>query len=91
MHENDSDSVGPIVIGVRNIARRTGAAIVLVHHRGDSDKPYRGSTAIKDQSDAMLSLWEGESEDVVGLRCRKGRGRMKFAPAPEDVWLRRDA
>jgi hypothetical protein len=90
MRENESDSVGPIVAAIRNIARETGAAIVLLHHRGDSDKPYRGSTAIKDQSDALLSLWPGDDDGIIGLRCRGGKGRVRFAPAPEDVWLRRD-
>lgn len=90
MRENDSDSVAPIVSAIRNTARETGAAILLLHHRGDSDKPWRGSSTVKDQSDALLSLWPGDDDGIMGLRCRGGKGRVRFAPAPEDVWLRRD-
>jgi AAA domain/Bifunctional DNA primase/polymerase, N-terminal/Primase C terminal 1 (PriCT-1) len=90
MRENESDSVAPVVSAIRNLARKTGAAILLLHHRGKSgDEAYRGSSAVKDQSDALLSMWPGNDDTVVALRCRGGKGRVRFAAAPEDVWLQR--
>jgi hypothetical protein len=87
MRENESDSVAPVLTGLRNLARRTGAAVVVLHHKGESDKFYRGSTAIRDQTDAMLTLWE--DEQGLRLRCKPG-GRMRFAPSPPDLWLTLD-
>jgi len=82
--------MGPVMAGLATIARDTGAALILIHHQGGSDKPYRGSTAIWDQSDALLSLQRGGEDGIVGLRVRGDYGRMKFAPTPADRWLKRD-
>jgi hypothetical protein len=82
--ENDSDDMAPVVTAIRMIARDTGAAVVLLHHRGDSDKFFRGTTSIRDQCDAMLALWE--DEQGLRLRCQGG-GKMRYAPKPEDLWL----
>ena len=89
--ENDSDDMAPVVAAIAKLARDTGAAILLIHHKGDSEKFYRGSTAIKDQADALFALLrEGEEDSDSGvrkLRCRGGKGKMRYAPEPEDVFL----
>jgi AAA domain len=87
--ENDSDDMAPLVGSVAKLARDTGAAIVLVHHKGDSEKFYRGSTTIKDQCDALFGLLRESDDDaslVRRLRCRDA-GKMRYAIEPPDVYL----
>lgn len=91
--ENDSDDMAPVVGTIAKLAADTGAAILLTHHKGDSAKFYRGSTAIKDQADALFGLLRDNDEEefddnlVRRLRCRGGKGKMRYAPEPEDVFL----
>jgi hypothetical protein len=93
--ENDSDDMAPAIASVAKLARDTQAAILLVHHKGDSDKFFRGSTAIRDQADALFALLregqadddQGEDDGVRRLRCRGGKGKMRYAVEPPDVFL----
>jgi archaellum biogenesis ATPase FlaH len=90
--ENASDDMAPVIASLAKLARDTAAAIVLVHHKGDGDKWFRGSTAIKDQADALFGLLrtttdEDEDDPVRRLRCRGGKGKMRYAPEPPDIWL----
>lgn len=89
--ENDSDDMAPRMAAMRRLARDTSAAIVLVHHRGrDSDKDYRGSSVILDQTDIMLVL-ERDPKDSERhwrryLRCAKCR--IDQEPAPRWIGIR---
>ena len=89
--ENDSDDMAPTVAAIAKLARDTGAAILLIHHKGDSEKLYRGSTAIKDQTDALFGLLrESDDEDDNRRRLTCGRGKGKnprYAPAVADRYL----
>jgi archaellum biogenesis ATPase FlaH len=87
--ENDSDDMAPAVAALAKLARDSGAAIVLVHHKGDSEKFFRGSTAIKDQADALFALLRDPDGEHAPrrLRCRGGKGKMRYAPEPPDVYL----
>jgi hypothetical protein len=88
--ENDSDDMAPVVAALAKLARDTDAAIILIHHKGDGEKFFRGSSAIKDQCDALFALLrDPEDEDAPRrLRCRGGKGKMRYAPEPPDVFLR---
>jgi hypothetical protein len=87
--ENDSDDMAPTVSALAKLARDTGAAIVLLHHKGESEKFYRGSTAIRDQCDALFGLLRPDGDDDGPVRCLRcgAKGKMRYAPAPRDVWL----
>jgi hypothetical protein len=87
--ENDSDDMAPAVAALAKLARDTGAAIILVHHKGDSEKFFRGSSAIKDQADALFALLRDPDDEHAPrrLRCRGGRGKMRYAPEPPDVFM----
>jgi hypothetical protein len=87
--ENESDDMAPTVAAVAKLARDTGAAIVLIHHEGDSEKFFRGSSAIRDQADALFALLrDPDDEDAPRrLRCRGGKGNLRSAPEPPDVYL----
>jgi hypothetical protein len=86
--ENESDGMAPTIAALAKLARDTGAAIILIHHKGDSEKFYRGSTAIKDQADALFALLrDPDDEDAPRrLRCR-GKGKMRYSLEPPDVYL----
>jgi archaellum biogenesis ATPase FlaH len=87
--ENDSDDMAPTVAALAKLARDLDTAIVLVHHMGDSkEKLYRGSSAIKDQADALFGLLRDDNDpDVRRLTCRGGKGKMRYAPEPADRFL----
>lgn len=87
--ENDSDDMAPAVAALAKLARDTDAAIVLVHHKGDSDKFFRGSTAIKDQADALFARLRHPDDEHAPrrFRCSGGKGKMRYAPEPADVFL----
>ena len=84
--ENDSDDMAPTVGAISDMARRTQAAIMTTHHRSpDSEKFWRGSSAIQDQCDAMIALLREEGD--LRRLCCQGGGKMRYAPEPEDRWL----
>jgi hypothetical protein len=86
--ENDSDDMAPIIVALRRLARTTGAAVVLVHHRGkDQGQDFRGSEAIRDMAD-MLFVLERHAKDPDArwrraVRCVKCR----IDEEPEERWL----
>jgi hypothetical protein len=85
--ENDSDDMAPLVAKIGKLARDTGAAIVLIHHRGKGENhAYRGSTAIGDQSDAVAIL--SRKEGNLRRLTYKGGKPPRYAPEPEDFFLR---
>ena len=93
--ENDSDDMAPAVGAVTKLARDTNAAIVLVHHKGDGEKFYRGSSAIKDQADALFALLPVNPEDDDDLRrrltCRGTRGKApRYDVATPDQFIEVD-
>ncbi len=87
--ENDSDDMAPVVAALAKLARDTGAAILLVHHMGDNpEKFFRGSSAIKDQADALFALLRDDDDpEARRLTCRGGKGKMRYAAEPADRYL----
>jgi len=90
--ENDSDDMAPAVGAVAKLARDTDAAVVLVHHKGDGEKFYRGSSAIKDQADALFGVLpvNPDDDDDLGRRitCRGVRGKApRYDEAPPDRYV----
>lgn len=89
--ENDSDDMAPVIGSLAKVARDTGAAILLIHHKGDGDKAFRGSTAIRDQADALFLLTPEAGSDVLRLTCRDQSCKpTRYAKPPEDVFLKID-
>jgi hypothetical protein len=86
--ENDSDAMEPIVTRLKQLARETGVAVVLVHHRGKGESSdYRGSSVILDQTDMLFTLGR-VSGDPEGRHRRKlttVKCRIDEEPAPR--WL----
>ena len=90
--ENDSDDMAPVVGSLAKLARDTGAAIVVIHHKGESEKLFRGSSAIQNQTDALFGLVRFEDDPEGPLRhlwCPVARGakRPRYSSDAADVWL----
>jgi AAA domain len=86
--ENDSDSMAPVVVGAKQLARDSGAAVVLIHHRGhDRARAFRGSTVIRDQTDVLFVLERDERDPERRWRRRLWCDKFRLGPEPEDRWL----
>jgi hypothetical protein len=84
--ENDSDAMAPVVSSLAKLARDTRAAVLLLHHKGDGEKLFRGSTAIRDQCDALLGLVRDDESSTRRLTVRGG-GKMRYSVEPPDRYL----
>jgi hypothetical protein len=90
--ENDGDALEPIITDLKLLARETGVAVLLVHHRGKADaSEYRGSSVILDQTDMLYTLGR-----VVGDQDGKHRRKIttikcRIDEEPEPRWLRIEA
>jgi hypothetical protein len=79
--EDSSDAMAPLIGDLANIARRTGAAIVLQHHRStkSGSSAVRGSSAIEDQADAVFALSRDSDPTLLHLTA----GKFRLGPRPE--------
>jgi AAA domain len=87
--ESDGDEMEPIVTALKLFARETGAAVILVHHRGKNEaSDYRGSSVILDQTDLLFTLGR-VSGDPEGRRRRKITTiKCRIEEEPEPRWVR---
>jgi len=85
--ENDSDDMAPIVTGAKTIARQSGAAIVLLIHRGHGAADFRGSTAIRDAADLLFVLEREPNDPERRWRRRLRCAKCRIAEEPEERWL----
>jgi hypothetical protein len=91
--ENDSDAMEPIITALKLLARETGAAIVLVHHRGRSEfSDFRGSSVILDQTDLLLTLGrvKGDPDGRQRRKVTTVKCRIDEEPAPWWVSINAD-
>lgn len=86
--ESDNDAMAVVVMGVRGIARETGAAIVLQHHRSTKSgaESHRGASAIVDQSDLVMHL--GGSVEALRISADSHKFRLGPRPDPRGMALR---
>jgi hypothetical protein len=88
--ENDSDSMGPTASAIRQTARDTGAAFLTLHHRPKNGAATRGSTALRDQSDAVYVLGRKDGDPEYKIRRRLVADKMRLAAEPEPAWYTLD-
>jgi hypothetical protein len=92
MTENDGDTVLPVTVALRRLARETNAAVLTLHHRPKHGPGYRGSSVLRDQVDALLVLGreanDPERKTRRFLHCDPARdGKMRFDREPDERWL----
>jgi putative DNA primase/helicase len=87
--ENNTEEVEPIMSALRRLARETGAAIILVHHRGrDESSSYRGSSAIRDGTDLLFKLGRVKEDPEARHRRFLETVKCRIDEEPETSWLR---
>lgn len=86
--ESDSDEMAPVVIAARRLARESGAAVVLLAHRGwAGTRPLRGSSAQRDMCDLLFTLGRERDDPESRWRRRLGTAKCRVAEEPEDRWI----
>jgi hypothetical protein len=87
MIENDGDSVAPVALAIRDVARSTGCAVILLHHRPKGGGAYRGSSALRDQVDALYVLGRADGDPLRKTRRVLSVDKMRIGGEPADRWL----
>ena len=80
--ENSARDVGQVLDHIGLIQRRTGAAVLVVHHSGHNQTRERGSSALRAAVDTAVQV--GANGLGVSLACKKQKDAEPFA----DVHLR---
>lgn len=88
LSENDNDQMTEIVSDISDMSKQLNVGIFTIHHRGTSDKDFRGATAILDHCDALVT-WKAQNQDGKKFRCLTARGewnKIRDGMEPEDKW-----
>jgi hypothetical protein len=79
--------MAPVMAAIKHVARKSGAAVIAIHHRGKGEGDYRGSSVMRDQTDMMFVLerhqMDPDGRNRRALRCVKCR----IAEEPKTRWL----
>jgi hypothetical protein len=87
--ENDSDDMGPVVTWIRWLTRQANAGSLLIHHAGWKEDRTRGSSAIKDQADAVWYMATVDEEGGKKLSCRGTDLKPpRWCEPPEDFFVK---
>jgi hypothetical protein len=87
--ENDSDDMGPVVTWMRWLVRESGAAGILIHHAGWKEDRTRGSSAIKDQADAVWYMSTVDEDGAKKLSCRGADLKPpRWSEPPDDIYMK---
>lgn len=76
LDENSSRDMGIAVEACGAIIRRTGAAVMVVHHTGKSGASERGSSALFGACDSVISL--SNEDGIIALACAKSKDSKPF-------------
>ena len=86
--ENDGDVMEPIITALKQLARDTGAAVLLIHHRGKSiESDYRGTSVIGDQTDMMYRLERIKGDPDGRTRRKITTLKCRIDEEPEPRWV----
>lgn len=85
--ESDGDEMEPIVTALKMLARDTGAAILLIHHRGKGESEYRGSSTILDQTDLLFTLGRVQGDPDRRSRRKLTTVKCRIEEEPPPRWV----
>jgi hypothetical protein len=71
-NENSSE-MGPVMLGLRQIAEETGAAVIVIHHPTKDGKSMRGFGGIEGAIDLSLQVTRKQGEDTITIKPQKVR------------------
>jgi hypothetical protein len=81
--ENSANETTQVLDALKELARVTGAAVVIAHHTNKSRTEERGSTAIRNAAAAMYILKIPNDPPVDGLRILETNKTRHSAPLPK--------
>ncbi|HEX5733354.1 MAG TPA: AAA family ATPase [Blastocatellia bacterium] len=76
--ENSAKDMGLFVDSCGKIQKVTGAAVMVIHHKGKNNSTERGSSALRGAADAMLEV--SSDEGLITLACDKMKDASPFEP-----------
>lgn len=76
--ENSTRDMGLFVRAAKNIQRKHGCAVLLVHHVGKYSEIERGSIALRAAADTMILL--ADEDDIIRVECTKSKDTLKTLP-----------
>lgn len=85
--EDKSGAMEAPLSTLRRLARDTGAAIILIHHKGKGSSDYRGSSVIVDQCDLLFSLGRVDGDPDARTRRKLHTAKCRIAEEPEPRWI----
>jgi hypothetical protein len=86
--ENDSDALEPLITALKQLARETGAAIILIHHRGKAEgSDYRGTSVILDQTDLLFTLGRVPGDPEGRHRRKLATVKCRIDEEPQPRWV----
>lgn len=90
VREDKSDDVGPLMAALAQLARETGCAVVVIHHRSTKDHAadVRGSSTLEDQADVVFVLEKVKGDPERATRRRLRCVKMRPDREPAATWLR---
>ena len=88
--EDSSRDMEPIMGALRRMARSLEVAVLLIHHRGKGDPPYRGSSVIRDQTDLMFMLARERGDPERATRRYLEPVKFRAGREPARRWLNID-
>lgn len=74
--ENSAKDMGLFVHACNRIQQSTGAAVMVVHHKGKNNSTERGSSALRGAADAMIEI--ANDDDLIKLICDKMKDASPF-------------
>lgn len=84
--ENSKQDTQPIFTALKQIAVRTDAAIIVIHHAGKSGD-YRGSSAIKGAVDLLIKVESEHGKNVINFKSEKVRYGEATSWAAVSAWV----
>lgn len=85
--EDDSGAMEAPMSALRRMARDTGAAIVVVHHRRKGTADFRGSSVIGDQTDMLFALGREKGDPEQRTRRKLHTAKCRIDEEPRPRWL----
>jgi AAA domain len=86
--ENDSDVLEPLITALKQLARETGASVVLIHHRGKAEgSEYRGTSVILDQTDLLFTLGRVPGDPEGRHRRKLTTVKCRIDEEPQPRWV----
>jgi len=84
-NENDVKDTQPVFMRLSEIARKTGAAILVIHHCGKNGQT-RGSSAIPGAVDLVIKMTRSEDSPFVNFETEKARNISAIKWVAKMTW-----